>query len=141
MRRPRSPTTSLSGLSESTPLPDHVIASNDLSGLSAAHTVLERGGRVLVLDKSAFLGENSVKATSGINVAGTYSQVNHEIKDSRDLFYTIQQGQPGQAASTSRQDAYPSRQDAVCNTYVATAYRIRHCGAGAAITMQLIHSR
>ena len=37
-----------------------------LAGLSAAHTILERGGRVLVLDKSAFLGGNSVKATSGI---------------------------------------------------------------------------
>ena len=30
-----------------------------LAGLSAAHTVLEHGGRVLLLDKSAFCGGNS----------------------------------------------------------------------------------
>ena len=32
-----------------------IVVGGGLSGLSAAHTVLERGGRVLVLDKSAFL--------------------------------------------------------------------------------------
>jgi len=35
---------------------------------------LERGGRVILLDKNAFLGGNSTRATSGINGAGTSSQ-------------------------------------------------------------------
>jgi len=54
--------------------------------LSAAHTVLERGGRVLLLDKNPFLGGNSTKATSGINGAGTRSQRTLGIQDSSELF-------------------------------------------------------
>jgi succinate dehydrogenase/fumarate reductase flavoprotein subunit len=42
-----------------------------LSGLSACHTILERGGKVLLLERNAFGGGNSTKATSGINGAGT----------------------------------------------------------------------
>jgi len=42
--------------------------------MSAAHTVLQAGGRVLLLDKSPFCGGNSTKATSGINAAGTRTQ-------------------------------------------------------------------
>ena len=33
-----------------------IVVGGGLAGLSAAHTVLERGGRVLVLDKKDFLG-------------------------------------------------------------------------------------
>ena len=33
-----------------------IVVGGGLAGLSAAHTVLERGGRVLVLDKKNFLG-------------------------------------------------------------------------------------
>tara|TARA_B110000503_G_C6989104_1_gene346560 strand:+ start:161 stop:286 length:126 start_codon:yes stop_codon:yes gene_type:complete len=39
--------------------------------LSAIHTVLERGGRGLLVDRNPFCGGNSTKATSGINGAGT----------------------------------------------------------------------
>ncbi|RIB27076.1 hypothetical protein C2G38_2131191 [Gigaspora rosea] len=42
-----------------------IVVGGGLSGLSAAHTVLERGGNVLVLDKNSFFGGNSTKATSG----------------------------------------------------------------------------
>ncbi|KIR56857.1 fumarate reductase [Cryptococcus gattii Ru294] len=48
-----------------------IIVGGGLSGLSAAHTVLERGGNVLLLDKNSFMGGNSTKATSGINGANT----------------------------------------------------------------------
>jgi flavocytochrome c len=48
--------------------------------------VLERGGRVLVLDKNAFMGGNSTKATSGINGAGTRQQAALGIKDSPEVF-------------------------------------------------------
>ena len=34
-----------------------------LAGFSAAHTILEYGGRAVVLDKSPFCGGNSTKAT------------------------------------------------------------------------------
>ena len=44
-----------------------IVIGGGLAGLSAAHTVLENGGSVVLLDKSAFLGGNSTKATSGIN--------------------------------------------------------------------------
>ena len=52
-----------------------IVVGGGLAGLSAAHTVLDRGGNVLLLDKNPFLGGNSTKATSGINGAGTSSQL------------------------------------------------------------------
>lgn len=48
-----------------------IVVGGGLSGLSAAHTVLEHGGRVILLEKNPFCGGNSTKATSGINGAGT----------------------------------------------------------------------
>ena len=43
------------------------------AGMSAANTVVENGGRVVLLDKSSFCGGNSTKATSGINGAGRWA--------------------------------------------------------------------
>jgi len=48
-----------------------IVIGAGLSGMSACHTVLERGGKVLLLERNAFGGGNSTKATSGINGAGT----------------------------------------------------------------------
>lgn len=59
-----------------------IIVGGGLAGLSAAHTVIERGGRVLVLDKNPFMGGNSTKATSGINGALTKTQIQKGIPDS-----------------------------------------------------------
>jgi len=64
-----------------------IVVGGGLSGLSAAHTVLERGGKVVLLDKNGFLGGNSTKATSGINGALTRSQIKLGIQDSVDAFY------------------------------------------------------
>lgn len=64
-----------------------IVIGGGLSGLSAAHTVLERGGRVVLLDKNPFLGGNSTKATSGINGALTRTQIKLGIPDSPELFY------------------------------------------------------
>jgi flavocytochrome c len=58
-----------------------------VSGLSAAHTIYLAGGNVIVLDKQAFFGGNSTKATSGINGALTRTQVEHGIQDSVKQFY------------------------------------------------------
>ncbi|CAE8583630.1 unnamed protein product, partial [Polarella glacialis] len=54
--------------------------------MSAANTILENGGRVVLLDKSSFCGGNSTKATSGINGAGTKTQKNKGIPDNSDIF-------------------------------------------------------
>lgn len=63
-----------------------IVVGGGLAGLSAAHTVLEHGGNVLLLDKNSFLGGNSTKATSGINGALTRTQVKNGIKDSVEAF-------------------------------------------------------
>eukprot|EP01080_Neovahlkampfia_damariscottae_P007556 gene7556-11879_t len=63
-----------------------IVIGGGLAGLSAAHTILERGGRVLLLDKNSFCGGNSVKATSGINGTLTRTQIKHGIPDSPEIF-------------------------------------------------------
>eukprot|EP00951_Prasinocladus_malaysianus_P034564 scaffold349467_cov43-Prasinocladus_malaysianus.AAC.4 len=63
-----------------------IVVGGGLAGLSAAHTVLEAGGRVKLLDKMAFLGGNSTKATSGINGALTKTQMKLGIPDSAEIF-------------------------------------------------------
>ncbi|KAI7865853.1 FAD binding domain-containing protein [Spinellus fusiger] len=64
-----------------------IVVGGGLSGLAAAHTVIEQGGNVLLLDKNPFFGGNSTKATSGINGALTRTQVALNIKDSVEQFY------------------------------------------------------
>ncbi|RIA79797.1 fumarate reductase [Glomus cerebriforme] len=63
-----------------------IVVGGGLSGLSAAHTVLEHGGNVLVIDKNSFFGGNSTKATSGINGALTKTQISLGIPDSAAIF-------------------------------------------------------
>merc|ERR1711972_397474 len=62
------------------------VVGGGLAGMSAANTVLENGGRVVLLDKSSFCGGNSTKATSGINGAETKTQKTKGIDDSIELF-------------------------------------------------------
>ncbi|KAI9596189.1 FAD binding domain-containing protein [Syncephalis fuscata] len=64
-----------------------IVVGGGLTGLSAAHTILERGGNVLLLDKNSFMGGNSTKATSGINGALTNTQIELGIPDSAKIFY------------------------------------------------------
>ncbi|KAI9066583.1 Flavocytochrome c [Trametes sanguinea] len=64
-----------------------IVVGGGLAGLSAAHTLLERGANVLLLDKQPFMGGNSTKATSGINGAGTQTQQELGIPDSAKLFF------------------------------------------------------
>uniref|UniRef100_A0A6A7G054 Flavocytochrome c n=1 Tax=Hirondellea gigas TaxID=1518452 RepID=A0A6A7G054_9CRUS len=63
-----------------------IVIGGGLAGLSAAHTILERGGRVCVLEKNSFCGGNSTKATSGINGALTRVQIKNGIQDSTEVF-------------------------------------------------------
>ncbi|KAF7318460.1 Flavocytochrome C [Mycena chlorophos] len=63
-----------------------IVVGGGLAGLTAAHTLLERGKRVVLLDKSPGLGGNSVKASSGINGAGTETQKALGVEDSVKAF-------------------------------------------------------
>lgn len=64
-----------------------IVVGGGLAGLSAAHTLLERGANVVLLDKQGFMGGNSTKATSGINGAGTQTQHDNGITDSAKIFF------------------------------------------------------
>ncbi|KAF5389939.1 hypothetical protein D9757_003655 [Collybiopsis confluens] len=64
-----------------------IVVGGGLAGLSAAHSVLEHGGKVILLDKKPALGGNSVKASSGINGAGTHTQKRLNISDSSRVFF------------------------------------------------------
>ena len=63
-----------------------IVVGGGLAGMSAANTVVELGGRSLLLDKSSFCGGNSTKATSGINGAGTKTQKGKSIPDNAEIF-------------------------------------------------------
>jgi len=63
-----------------------IVLGGGLSGMAAANTILEWGGKCVLLDKSAFCGGNSTKATSGINGADTKTQRAQGIEDSVELF-------------------------------------------------------
>lgn len=63
-----------------------IVVGGGLAGMSAAHTVLEHGANVVVIDKSPFCGGNSTKATSGINAAGSRTQRLLKIPDTAEIF-------------------------------------------------------
>merc|ERR1719387_533497 len=63
-----------------------IVIGGGLGGLSAAHTILEHGSKVVVIDKNPFFGGNSTKATSGIIGALTKSQRKLKIGDSPEIF-------------------------------------------------------
>lgn len=63
-----------------------IVIGGGLAGLSAAHTVLQAGGSVTMLERNAFMGGNSTKATSGMNGAGTRTQKAMGVPDTTDIF-------------------------------------------------------
>ena len=73
-------------MAASFPTSQAIVVGGGLGGMSAANTVVENGGRVVLLDKSSFCGGNSTKATSGINGAGTKTQKAKGIPDNADIF-------------------------------------------------------
>lgn len=56
-------------------------------GLSAAVEAAMKGYRVILLEKMDIVGGNTLKATSGINAAGTNVQKSLGITDSKEQFY------------------------------------------------------
>jgi len=63
-----------------------IVLGGGLAGVSACNTLVENGCSTVLLDKSAFCGGNSTKATSGINGAGTRSQKAKGITDTTEIF-------------------------------------------------------
>jgi succinate dehydrogenase/fumarate reductase flavoprotein subunit len=63
-----------------------IVVGGGLAGVSACNTVVENGGKTVLIDKSSFCGGNSTKATSGINGAGTRTQKAKGIEDGTELF-------------------------------------------------------
>ncbi|KEG08008.1 flavoprotein subunit-like protein [Trypanosoma grayi] len=63
-----------------------IVIGGGLAGVCAAHSVLEHGGSVLLVDKSAFLGGNSTKASSGITGTPTQAQVEAGVLDGVSQF-------------------------------------------------------
>jgi len=62
-----------------------IVIGGGLSGLSAAHTLLQGGASVTLMERNAFLGGNSTKATSGINGAPSRTQAAMGIDDNTFL--------------------------------------------------------
>ena len=77
-----------------------IVVGGGLAGLSAAHTVLENGGAVLLLDKSAFLGGNSTKATSGIN--GMFSFLDGDFFSLSPFFLSLRDQNPSSSSSSRK---------------------------------------
>ena len=67
-------------------MPSAIVVGGGLSGLSAAHTLIEGGVHVTLLERNPFLGGNSTKATSGINGTFTRTQDSMGIDDSVEKF-------------------------------------------------------
>ncbi|KAM0271889.1 hypothetical protein ACHAQH_008931 [Verticillium albo-atrum] len=63
-----------------------IVVGSGLAGLAAAHEALRAGARVHMLERSAKTGGNSIKASSGINGAGTRFQKARGIEKD-ELFY------------------------------------------------------
>ncbi|RYP45814.1 hypothetical protein DL768_007900 [Monosporascus sp. mg162] len=70
-----------------------IVVGSGLAGLSAAHEALRAGAKVHILERAAKPGGNSIKASSGINGAGTRFQKAAGI-EADDKFYddTVRSG-------------------------------------------------
>ncbi|CAN6674768.1 fumarate reductase 2 [Trichomonascus vanleenenianus] len=66
-----------------------IIVGAGLAGLATAHTILQRSAElnVIIVEKLKSTGGNSIKASSGINGAGTIHQKRLNIQDTPLLFY------------------------------------------------------
>ena len=114
-----------------------IVVGGGLAGLSAAHTILERGGSVLLLEKLSFCGGNSTKATSGINGALTRTQQRAGVQDSVDAFFrdtaeaAIKGAPPAEAAAKQAEMADKDPFDPAVNPYLETNKRLVYDSAPA----------
>ena len=66
---------------------DVVVIGAGGAGLSAAISAAQSGAKVIVVEKMAMVGGNTVRATGGMNAAGTEFQAKAGIADSVESFY------------------------------------------------------
>ncbi|KAK7051358.1 hypothetical protein VNI00_004858 [Paramarasmius palmivorus] len=94
-----------------------------LAGLSAAHTALEHGAKVILIDKKPSFGGNSVKASSGINGAATDAQKQHNIADSVQAFYNDTEASAGSLARPKLIETLTSN-SAAALTWLSTQFNV-----------------
>merc|ERR1719502_902844 len=87
--------------------PSAIVVGGGLAGLSAAHTLIQGGAHVTLLERNPFLGGNSTKATSGINGAPSRTQASMGIDDSADVFLEDMVRSATGIKSGPRPDSYP----------------------------------
>jgi flavocytochrome c len=63
---------------------DAVVIGSGLAGLTATLQILDRGGRVVLVEKESKLGGNSIKASSGINACVPMTRTEQEVHVSED---------------------------------------------------------
>jgi len=69
------------------PISDALILGSGVAGLSAALRLLDKGARVVLMDKERSLGGNSAKASSGINgCCPAHSRMESNKEDSVEAF-------------------------------------------------------
>ena len=66
---------------------DVVIIGSGSSGLTSALQAYELGIKPVILEKMPSLGGNTKRASSGLNAAETYVQLQHQVVDSYEEFY------------------------------------------------------
>ncbi|WP_409310919.1 flavocytochrome c [Pectobacterium sp. B1J-3] len=66
---------------------DVVVIGSGGAGLAAAIQASEAGARVMIIEKMPVIGGNTIKASAGMNAAGTVFQKRKGIEDSQDVFY------------------------------------------------------
>lgn len=66
---------------------DVIVIGGGGAGLSAANAAVAQGVKVVLFEKMGVLGGNTIRATGGMNAAGTPQQAAKNIKDSPELFF------------------------------------------------------
>ena len=65
---------------------DVIVVGSGLAGLSAALECYNQNASVLLIEKESYMGGNSMKATSGINLLFTMAQYENNVHDSKESF-------------------------------------------------------
>lgn len=91
--------------------PDAIVVGTGLAGLAATLTILDNGGRVVLVEKEMRMGGNSAKASSGINACCPHGDA---IEDSKELFKNDTTKSAGEGANPALIDVLVSgSEDAV----------------------------
>jgi len=74
--------TGIQAASQDNAEPDAIVVGSGLAGSAAVLTILDRGGRVVLIEKEHSMGGNSNKASSGINACCPYNNTHGDSLDS-----------------------------------------------------------